>query len=210
VNRGEQLQTAWWNAHQELREYVEPFVTIDQARHVASLAVGYWVEMAADGHQPATGPYGQLFAAAYGCIKAITAMTDEDSIEKMEDRVPADNSMLPYQLSKIYVDIWKASQLLSWDRKTIHRLGRGAAVVWPVSDGGWAELGVTPLGKLVPPLVRRAVEVLDLHQCIGCNICAQAALRWEQADSHTEAWATNRRLKREEAACQTEESSRST
>jgi len=207
VTREEKLSAVWYEAHMGLREYLEAWVDVDTARTAASKACAIFVEQAADGMQLKVGPYGQLYAAAYACIGPLSMRFEIPSDEIAQAAVPAHARRLPYDLSKVYTDVWKASQLLHWDRKTIHRVTRGLALTWPVSDSGWAELGVTPLGNLVPPLVRRAVETLDHHRCLDCKICTEAAVRWEYGDNCTEAWLTARRVAKEEAACQTEERS---
>jgi len=121
--------------------------------------------------------------------------------------IPINTSMLPYQLSKIHTDIWKAGQLLSWDKKTIRRVAKGLNRAWPVSPGGWAEIGALPLGNLVPPLVRRAVAVLSEHECFDCAVCGEAAVRWENADRRTEEWFAGARFRKKEEPCPTEEKS---
>lgn len=207
MTRAELLMTAWYEAHQELRTFMRPYCDEEIGRRLASTAFALWTGLAADGYQPKVGPYGQLFASCYAAAKPVlgTMLLDDDVA--IEARVPLDSSMLPYQLSKIYVDIWRAAQLLSWDRKTRNRAARGFGLVYPVLQGGWAQLGSQPVGKLWPPLLRRALDVLEQHQCLDCTICGQGALRWETADANTEAWSTDRRLRREEAACPTEEKS---
>lgn len=198
VIREEQAFTAWYEAHQGLRTYLEAWMNVEQARQLASSATAIWMQQAADGVEPSVGPYANLYACAYAAMGPLSITFElPDDVTAME-AIPINTTLIPYQLSKLFVDIWKASQLLSWDRKTIHRVARGLALIWPVSDSGWAPLGVVDLGKLVPPLVRRAVETLEHHRCLDCAICTEAALRWENADRATEEWFTERRLTRTE------------
>lgn len=207
VNRDEQLSAAWYEAHSAIRVYVETWMDVDTARAVASSACAVWVQSAADGDAVQPAPYALLYGCAYILMADYSMQFDRPTEADAVQAVPLNTTLLPYQLSKIYVDIWKAAQLLHWDRKTIHRVAMGACRTWPVTAGGWAELGSQPLGKLVPPLVRRAVETLNHHRCLDCAICTEAAVRWENADRATEQWFTARRLQREEAACPTEERS---
>lgn len=202
-----QLLTAWYEAHQELRTYLETWTYIEQARQMASSAIGHWVQEAADGEQPSTGPYVALYASATAVANLVMYANDSIPLTNAAAAIPINATLLPYQLSKIHTDIWRAGQLLSWDRKTIHRVAMGACRTWPVTAGGWSELGSEPLGKLVPPLVRRAVDVLSNHRCLDCAICAEAAVRWEEADRRTEEWFTGARLRRDGEACPTEERS---
>lgn len=207
MNREEQLLKAWFEAHGALRDYLEAWCDVDTARSVASSACAIWMQQAADGVAPAVGPYANLYACAYAVLGPLSirfVVPDESSALRA---VPYNTTLLPYQLSKIYVDIWKAAQLLHWDRKTVHRVSRGLSLVWPVSDTGWAPLGVTELGNLVPPLTRRAVETLNHHRCLDCAICTEAAVRWEAADRSTEEWFTARRLEALEDPCPTQEKS---
>ncbi len=175
-----------------------------EARSIASAACGWWVERAAEGEQPETGPYVALYASAVAALNQKGCWGSSIPLDVAATHIPVNTSLLPYQLSKIHTDIWKASQLLSWNRTTIRRVAKGLVRTRPVSPGGWAEMGGAPLGNLVPPLVRRAVAVLSEHQCIDCRICDEYAVRWENADRCTEEWFTGARLKKEEAACQTE------
>lgn len=207
MNREEQLRAAWYEAHQGLRDYLEPWSDIDTARRLASHACGIWVQMAADGVSLSAGPYASLYACAYQTLTALSLTFEIPTDAIALSAVPVNTTLLPYQLSKIYVDVWKAAQLLHWDRRHIHRLAVGLGTVYPVTPHDWAELGSQPLGNMVPPLARRAVEVLEDHQCLDCQICAAGALRWEDADRATERWFTDQRLEREEAACPTEERS---
>jgi hypothetical protein len=196
--REEQYFTAWYEAHGALRTYLEPWTDVDMARQLASTAVAVWMQSAADGEQPPSGPYAALYAAAYILLGSLSIRYEvPDDVTAMQ-AVPLNTTLLPYQLSKLYVDIWKAAQFLAWDRKTIHRVSRGLALIWPVSDSGWAPLGPVELGRLVPPLARRAVETLEHHRCLDCAICTEASLRWENADRATEEWFTERRLARME------------
>lgn len=207
MTREEQLAAAWYEAHQEVRTYLEPALGADQARVSASVACALWFQNAADGGNPATGPYGHLFAAAFYTAQQVAqglATLDQVAMDK---RIGIDRTLLPYQLSKIHTDIWKTAQLLHWDRKTVHRVSIGLSLVWPVSDSGWAPLGTRELSPLVLPLFRRAVETLTHHTCLDCAICTEGAVRWEDADRATEQWFTGRRLAKEEAACPTEERS---
>ncbi len=204
MNREEQLSAAWWEAHQGLRTYAETWVDVDQARRVASSACALWVQAAADGTEPRVGPYANLYGCAYILMTTLSMAFVMPTEEQAQAAIPLNTTLLPYQLSKIHTDIWKAAQFLHWDRKTVHRVARGMSLVWPVSDSGWAPLGAQQLGPLVPPLVRRAVETLEHHRCLGCKICDEATVRWESADRATEEWFTARRLSREGESCPTQ------
>lgn len=207
MNRGEQLQTAWFDAHQELRVFLSKWVTADEALPMASTACGWWIERAADGEQPSTGPYVALYASAVSVVNLQISMHGTIPLDVAAVHIPVNTSMLPYQLSKIHTDIWRAAQLLSWDRKTIRRVSKGITRVWPVSATSWGNMGLEPLGNLVPPLVRRAVDVLSEHECLGCKVCDETAVRWENADRRTEEWFVGARLRKETDACPTQERS---
>lgn len=198
MNREDQAAAAWYQAHGAIRTYLETWCDVDMARQIASSACAIWVEQAADGTQPSVGPYANLYACAIGVLGPMSLTVEVPSLEAAQDAVPLNTTLLPYQLSKIHTDVWKAGQLLHWDRKTIHRAARGLSLIWPVSDSGWAPLGVQELSPLVPPLTRRAVETLNHHRCLDCAICTEAAVRWENADAATEQWFTQRRLARKE------------
>jgi len=161
VNLNEQLLSAWFDAHQELRVFLARGEVAADTRFLASTACGWWVERAADGEEPSTGPYVALYASAVATMNQRANLGGSIPLEVAASHIPINTTMLPYQLSKIHTDIWKAAQLLSWDRKTIRRVAKGLVRTWPVSSGGWAEVGAAPLGNLVPPLVRRAVAVPD-------------------------------------------------
>jgi len=199
--------TAWWDAHQELRVFLARWVTADQALPMASVACGWWIERAADGEQPSTGPYVALYASAVAVVNLDIGMGGSIPLDIAAIHIPVSTSLLPYQLSKIHADIWKAGQLLRWDRKTIRRVSKGITRVWPVSPGGWAEMGLEPLGNLVPPLVRRAVAVLDEHECLDCKICEETAVRWENADTRTDEWFAGARARKDREECPTQEKS---
>jgi hypothetical protein len=205
VTREEQLSAAWYEAHNAIRMYAETWMDVDTSRAVASSACAVWVQAAADGGATHAAPYANLYTCTYILMANHSMQFNRPTEADAVAMIPLNTTLLPYQLSKIYVDIWKAAQLLHWDRKTIHRVARGMSMIWPVSDSGWAPLGVRELGPLVPPLVRRAVETLEHHRCLDCAICTEAAVRWEDADRATEQWFTSRRLAKEEAACPTEE-----
>lgn len=207
MNRGEQLQTAWFDAHQELRVFLSKWFTADEALPMASTACGWWIERAADGEQPSTGPYVALYASAVAVANVQISMFGALKMDIAASHIPVNTSMLPYQLSKIHTDIWRAAQLLSWDRKTIRRVSKGITRVWPISATSWREMGLEPLGNLVPPLVRRAVDVLSEHECLGCKICDETAVRWEDADRRTEVWFVGARLRKERDVCPTQEKS---
>lgn len=204
MNREEQLRAAWYEAHQELRVFLERWTYVEKARAVATVTCALWVRHALDGRQFHTGPYAGLYAAAYETAKLSIGGMEMPDAEEAQEFIPIDATLLPYQLSKIYVDCWKAGQLLHWDRKTGNRATRSLSLIWPVSAAGWAQLGPDMINPLAVPLARRAVETLNHHQCLDCDICTEAAVRWEGADRATEEWFTTRRLSKEEAACQTE------
>jgi len=207
VSREEQLRAAWYEAHQELRDFLEPYTHTDRARVIATTACALWMRKALDGYVSVTGPYGLLYVAAYEVATHAVGSTDLPEISEAEKRVPINKTLLPYQLSKIYVDCWKAGQLLSWDRKTANRATRALSLIWPVTSEGWATIGPDEINPLAVPLARRAVETLNHHECLDCSICTEAALRWEEADHATEEWFTGRRLTKEEGECPTEERS---
>lgn len=196
MNREEQARAAWYEAHTVLREFLEPLTGMDKARELASKACGYWLQAAADGMVTPYGPYAQLYAAAIHAVQQECGVLLMATIGTLERAVPVSQTLLPYQLSKIYTDVWKAAQFLAWDRKIIHRAAKGVAQSYPDSPTTWAPLGIDWIGPLVLPLGRCAVEVLSTHECLECEICAQAAVRWEDDDSRTEKWNTNQRLAR--------------
>jgi hypothetical protein len=196
--------TAWYEAHQELMTFLCLWTGPIEARSIASAACGWWVERAAEGEQPEPGPYAALYASALAVLNQRGTAEGSIRSEVAVSHIPINASMLPYQLSKIHTDIWKAAQLLGWNRTTVRRVAKGLVRTRPVMAGGWAEMGSAPLGNLVPPLVRRAVAVLSEHQCVDCRICGEHAVRWENADRRTEEWFTGARLKKEEERCQTE------
>jgi hypothetical protein len=207
VSREEQLQTAWYEAHQELRKYLEPWTYLETARSIASVACALWVRKALDGWVSHTGPYGLLYEGAYETAKLSEAGMNVPDLAVAERTIPTHGTLLPYQLSKIYVDCWKAGQLLHWDRKTANRATRALSMIWPTTASSWAPLPPDKINPLAAPLARRAVETLNHHECLDCAICSEAAVRWESADRATEEWFTGRRLKKEEEACPTEERS---
>jgi hypothetical protein len=202
--REEQLRATWFEAHQELRKFLEQWTYVDKARAVATVSCSLWVRHALDGRVTHSGPYGLLYAAAYETARMTVGGMDLPAIDVAEETIPMHATMLPYQLSKIYVDCWKAGQLLRWDSKTMNRATRPLSLIWPTSASSWIELGSDKINPLAIPLARRAVETLNHHRCIDCAVCTEAAVRWEKADEATEQWFTGRRLKREEEACQTE------
>lgn len=207
MNRERQLRQFWFDAHQALRIYLEKWTSIEVARALASHACAIWMQHAADGLVEKVGPYVGLHKAAYAVLSPLSMTYDVPTWEDAQRAIADSGTLLPYQAAKVYVDVWRAAQLLSWDRKTIHRASKGLSVVFPSGPTGWLPLGQADLGRLVPPLARRAVEVLETHRCLDCQICAESALRWEDADIATEQWFTARRLEREEAACPMEERS---
>jgi len=207
MNRVEQLYAAWYEAHGELRTFLEHWTYVDKARAVATASCAGWARHALDGGQFHTGPYSGLYTVAYETAMLSVGGADIPPFEVAQDKIPMNRSLLPYQLSKIYVDTWKAGQFLHWDRKTANRVTRALSLIWPVSDSGWAPLGVDEINPLAVPLARRAVQVLDEHTCLDCAICSEAVVRWEGADRATEEWFTARRLGKLEAECPTEEKS---
>jgi hypothetical protein len=200
---------AWYEAHQELMMFLCLWTGPVEARVAASAACGWWVERAAEGEQPETGPYVALYASALAVLNQRGTSAGGIPPDVAAEHIPVNTSMLPYQLSKIHTDVWKAGQLLSWDRKTVRRVAKGLVRTRPVTSEGWVEIGGAPLGNLVPPLVRRAVAVLSEHECIDCSICGEYAVRWENADKHTEEWFTGARLRKEKVECPTEGKSQS-
>lgn len=204
MTREQQLSAAWYEAHQELRVFLEPWTYIEKARAVATASCALWVRHALDGRQYQSGPYGGLYALAYETAKLSISGPALPPAEVAERLIPIDRTLLPYQLSKIHADVWKAGQFLHWDRKTANRVTRALSLIWPSSAETWAPLGPDMINPLAIPLARRAVETLNHHTCLDCAICTEAAVRWEGADRATEEWFTERRLLREEAACQTE------
>lgn len=203
----ERLTAAWFEAHQELRVFLEHWTYVDKARAVATASCALWVRHALDGRVAHSGPYGLLYAAAYETAKMTVGGMDVAPPEEAERLIPLDKTLLPYQLSKIYTDCWKAGQLLHWDRKTANRATRALSMLWPTGPTGWCEIGPDKINPLAIPLARRAVETLEHHTCLDCAICTEAAVRWESADRATEEWFTARRLLNEEEACPTEERS---
>lgn len=207
VSREEQLRAAWYEAHQELRTFLDPLTWIEKSRATATAAISLWVRRAVDGYTAPVGPYGLLYGEAFALANTLPGFSDVPDVAALYAQIPLNRSLLPYQLSKIYTDIWRAGQLLHWDRKTANRATRALSLVWPTSPRDWSLLGPDEVNPLAIPLARRAVDVLGEHTCVDCTICTEAALRWEDADRVTEAWLTNVRLKREEEACPTEERS---
>lgn len=210
VTLEEQLRAVWYEAHQEIRVFAQEWTDLKVGRSVASVACALWVRHSLDGRQSHTGPYGLLYAAAYDTVKLTPYGMLQPSAEEAEHKIPMNTTVLPYQLAKIYVDIWKAGQLLHWDRKTANRATRALSIIWPAGAESWFPLGGDEINPLAGPLARRAVETLSHHECLDCAICTEAAVRWEGADRATEEWFTARRLAKEEAACPTEEKSPST
>lgn len=197
IGRAHQLGAAWFEAHQELRAFLETWLDIEVARTMASRALGIWVQQALDGVEPPLGPYANLFVAAHYCLTAKIDGRPGPSREEAWLQAPMDRTLLPYQVAKIHTDLWKAGQLLAWDMRTIHRVSRGLSLVWPSSATHWTTLDPGVETKLVGSLLRCAVESLSEHRCVDCLVCAEHALRWEKADERTEQWFTARRLNQE-------------
>ena len=196
MNSEQQLRAAWFEAHDEVRAYLQPFASIELGRKLASQACGYWVRKAADGAVPSSCAYASLFEAAAYLLVHHPAMPCTVSEQKLHDNIPYASTLLPYQMSKLYVDVWKAGQLLGWERKLINRASKYVSEVWPSSATCHTAFDLQGLGPLAEPLARRAVAVLSEHQCLECEICDQASQRWEDEDKRTEEWFTAQRLSR--------------
>ena len=197
VNDLDLLTRTWYEAHTVLREYLEQYVANDVARTLASRACSVWVQSAADGNRPQRGPYAYLYTCAIVVLQENLGMGLTIAVCDLEVAIPVSTELLPYQLAKLFTDVWKAGQLLSWDRKTIHRAAKGLSKRWPDSPSTWCELVGDEMSPLVLPLARRAVAVLSEHQCLDCQICGEAAVRWEEDDQRTEVWNANQRLARQ-------------
>lgn len=198
MTRQQLAAAAWYEAHWELREYLENYVSIELARNVASKACGLWVRKAADGEVLTFGPYAGLYEAAQYCLGHDTGMAYVEHSEDPYSDVKPSTTLLPYQLAKLYTDIWSAAQLLSWDRKTVNRASKGISEVWPSNATSCMSIDPDGPGPLALALGRRAVDVLSEHRCLDCAICTEAATRWEADDRRTEEWFTARRLSRSE------------
>lgn len=194
--RAKQLMQLWYDAHTAIRVFLEDYTDLDEARRLASRACAIWVQAAGDGMVTPSGPYAQLYAAAVYVLHAHLGVLMPVTDAELEAAVPVSTELLPYQLSKTYTDIWKASSLLVWDRKTVHRVAKGLGCTWPSSATTWSILGAEEISPLVIPLLRRAVVVLSEHECYDCMICGEAAVRWEEDDKRTETWNVNQRLAR--------------
>jgi len=193
-----QIQAAWYAAHDAVRAYLQPFASVPLGRSLASQACGLWVRKAADGETMSSCPYAGLFEAAAHALIHLPSMPCDVDEHVLIHAIPLDNSMLPYQMSKIYVDVWKAGQLLGWEKKLINRASNYVTASWPVNPTCYATFDPNGIGPLAEPLARRAVETLDQHQCLDCTICTDASERWEDSDKATEQWFTAQRLQRKE------------
>lgn len=194
IGRVEQAKTAWYEAHQEITTFLLNWVGPSTAKVLASGSCGLWIRRAMDGFDTTTGPYGLLYAIAYELVKLSPNGMFVPNEYKAQDFIPLDTRLLPYQLSKLYVDSWKAARLLGWDRQTINRVTRALSAAWPTSQWEWAELEPEMISRLAPGLASCAFDVLSVHECLDCDICSEASARWEQGDIVTERWFTGRRL----------------
>lgn len=194
----EQAKAVWFDAHQDVCHWLEPFLEFELARRVASRAAAKWVRCALDGEQGRHGPYEGLFLLAFGSIAGRSGSVDLPSWDELHEAIPYDTKLLPYQLCKLYTDIWQAGQLLKWDHKTSNRVSRALAEVYPVTQWQWEHLDPEQSHQAAHALASCAFDVLSTHVCEDCPICLEHATRWENADACTEAWFTGRRLARKE------------
>lgn len=192
----QQARAAWYEAHDGLREFVQPFFSLDVGRRLASEACGLWVRNALDGKVPDTCAYALTFDAVSHLVIQQPGPTSLVSPGALSMRYPLSQSLLPYQLAKLYWDIWKAGQLLKWDQKIRNRASKGVSEAWPSGPVYWTSLDPLGIGPLAGPLGRRAVEVLAEHECTDNSLCNEAAEKWEAEDKRTETWFTARRLER--------------
>lgn len=190
----QQARAAWYEAHDGLREWVQPFLSIALGRRFASKSCGYWVRQALDGHTPQTCAYDLLFQAMRHVVGLEPGMPELGIPELLHDTPDSTRTLLPYQMSKLYWDIWKAGQLLKWDQKIRNRASKGVSEAWPSGPVYWTSLDPLGIGPLAGPLGRRAVEVLAEHECTDNSLCNEAAEKWEAEDKRTETWFTARRL----------------
>lgn len=198
IGRVEQAKAAWFEAHQDVRFWLEPFLEIELANRVASRACAHWVRVALDGDQTTNGPYQDLFKLAFGAISGRPGSVDLPSWSELEQGIPYDTKLLPYQLSKLYSDFWKAGQLLKWDNKTSNRASRALVGIYPINEWQWESFHPLDTYRAAEALARCAFDVLSTHTCEDCTTCIEHAERWENADACTEAWFTGRRLARKE------------
>ncbi len=198
MSREEQARAVWYEAHDALREWVQPYVSVLLGRRFASEACGLWVRNAADGKVPTTCAYALVYDAMRHVLSEQPAMAELPLPAALQPPLHSSTALLPYQLSKIYWDIWKAAQLLHWDQKIRNRASKGISETWPFSPDGLTSVDIVGLSPLAAPLGRRAVAVLDEHECVDCAICNEAAVKWEDEDKRTELWFTAQRLSRKE------------
>ena len=188
----------WFDTHEELRGFLQPLVSIGMGRRMASDACGLWVRNAGDGKVPTTCAYALAFDAVSHVLISEPGPTELVSAAALSLLYPLPHSELPWTLAKLYWDIWKAGQLLSWDKKTVNRASKGISDHWPWGPSQYAALDPNVSSHLAKPLGRRAVEVLDEHECLDCAICTEWAEKWEAEHARTEAWITARRQQRKE------------
>lgn len=194
----ELARSIWYEVHDGLREWVQPYVSVLLGRRLASEACGLWVRNAADGKVPTTCAYALAYEAMRHVLAEQPGMIEGGLPAGLEPPMQSPTSLLPYQMSKLYWDVWKASELLHWDQKIRNRASKGVSSAWPWGPHQCAGVDVEGLSPLAGPLGRRAVAVLVEHECLDCAICTEAAVKWEDEDKRTEQYFTARRQQREE------------
>lgn len=191
----QQARAAWYEAHDALRAWVQPYMSLELGRSLASKACGFWVRKALDGDVPTTCAYALLFEAMQHVAAQNGSLAKLGVPEVLDDLPDGSRTLLPYQMSKLYWDIWNAGQLLKWDRNIRNRASKGVSASWPSGPVYWSSLDSSGIGALAESLGRRAVVVLSEHECTDCSLCNEAAEKWEAEDQRTEIWFTARRLR---------------
>lgn len=194
----QQARAAWYEAHDALRAWVQPHMSLEIGRSMASKACGLWVRSALDGQVPFTCAYALLFEAMQNVVAQEGSLVKLGVPEVLDELPDGSRTLLPYQMSKLYWDICKAGRLLKWDKQICNRASKAVSGSWPSGPVHWASLDPDGIGVLAKSLGRRAVVVLSEHHCLACEVCVEMAGYWDDEDQRTERWFTVRRLEKAE------------
>ena len=175
-----------------LRSWCQSLADEVRGADAAVSACARWFDNAARGVETAFGPYELLYTAAAHELWANGGAFDEGSVQNLLAKIPAPGGQQYQDLSRLYSIFYMAALHGEWTEEEITIMSNRIVGVPQHPWLGTREIRMAIMEGDAGPFLRRAVEVLDQHTCVGSDACSKASILWEDEDARSAFWVLDR------------------
>jgi hypothetical protein len=188
MNGPENMQLHAIKAFVRLRSWTTALLDEAAGPAVALQAAAAWFRSAARGQETAEGPYAHLYYKAADIVSHNAVGEQRRRPQDIILTIPGPTSEQSAFLAQLYSVIYMMALYAEWTEDEVRLI---MAAIGGVEHSKIITVRAM-LDKImegpVGPSLRRAVEALNGHKCLGDDKCAQASVLWEDEDKRSDRW----------------------